>query len=234
MVLSGVGASDEAWKAFDDAWNVALSEVGIETWHSTDNFRRRSRASKPEAPIPLVNVIGKQVTQEFNAVSFAVDKAAAAAARIIAPGTVPPVEQMLMDLCFRRVGVAKEDSDQAGRLQVLFDQNEPFIRQLKPYWQTRRTELRRAKKHGWPTQIYKMEPARSEDHPGLQAADLLSWVIRCRYEYGDKLIDPKVIMIMFAFMGAGKLRGGFLNESAIQSLYMDKRVPDLRHSYSFV
>ena len=29
MVLSGLGASEEVWKAFDDAWSAALVEVRI-------------------------------------------------------------------------------------------------------------------------------------------------------------------------------------------------------------
>lgn len=101
-------------------------------------------------------------------------------------------------------------------------------------WQTGRAELRRMKDQGWPMQVSEIEPARSENHPGLQAADLLSWVIRCRYEYGDKLLDSKIPMVMLTFMAAGKLRGGFLNDKAIRDLYIERCAPDFQHTYNFV
>jgi hypothetical protein len=234
MVLSAVGGSDDALRAFDQGWKDALQELGIRTWHSTDYFRTRNRVAKPKAPIALANVIGQLTCQEFNCVSFAADKAAVEALRIQFPDVVPTVDRMLLDLCFAGLRAAKADTGEPGRIRVLFDRGEPFIRHLKSSWQRGRTELRRAREGGWPLQIREMEPARSEDHSGLQAADLLSWVIRCRYEYGDKLVDPKIFMMMFAFMAAARLRGGFLNEAAIKSLYVEKHVPELAHGYAFV
>ncbi|MEN6533951.1 MAG: DUF3800 domain-containing protein [Bryobacteraceae bacterium] len=234
MVLSGVGASDEVWQSFNEDWGAALHEIGIKNWHSTDFFRRRDGVPRLDVPSALLNVVGQQTSREFSSVSFALDKAAASIARSEHPEVVPPGEEILMSLCFGGLGVAKEDINQGGRLRVLFDRNEPFIHHLKSAWQAGRTRLRRAREGGWPIQIREIEPARSTDHPGLQAADLLSWAIRSRYEYGDKLIDPKVFLILFPFATAGKLRGGLLDENAIRSLYIDKVMPELKHGYRFI
>src|SRR6266516_926789 len=77
MVLSGVGGSDEMWKAFHEPWKAALPELQLDAWHSTDYFRRQNRGAKQNIPNTLLNLIGKQVSQEFSVISFAVDKAAA-------------------------------------------------------------------------------------------------------------------------------------------------------------
>jgi hypothetical protein len=181
-----------------------------------------------------LNVIGRQVSHEFNAISFAANKQAVASVRALYPRAVPRLEKMLVDLCFSQLGVAKEDIGQQRQLRILFDQREPFIRHLKERWQEGRTECRRARENGWPLQIREVEPASHRDHPGLQAADLISWAIRCRYEYGDKLVDPKVFMIMFPFMAAGRLRGGYLAAEEVKALYVEKRLPKLSHNCSFV
>ncbi|HYL35240.1 MAG TPA: DUF3800 domain-containing protein [Bryobacteraceae bacterium] len=233
MVLSGVGASDETWKAFDTAWSTARNELGLDVWHSTDYFRRIP-AMKAEPPVSLLNIIGQQWSQEFNSVSFAADKAAVETIRNQFHDAVPPVERMLTDWCFRGIGVSKADTGHRDRARILFDRSEPFIRHLKSPWQAGRRELKRVKAGGWPLQIREIEPASNKDHPGLQAADLLSWLIRCRYEYGDKLIDSRVPVMMFPFMAAGRLRGGFLDQSTIRSLYIEKRTLELGHNYAFV
>jgi hypothetical protein len=146
---------------------------------------------------------------------------------------VPAVPKMLMDLCFRGLGVARDDAGLAACIKVLFDRDEPFIRHMKSSWQAGRKALRRAGKDGWPLQIGEVEPAGSADHPGLQIADLLSWTIRCRYEYGDKMIDPKIAMIMLQFLMAGRLRGGFLDSDAVHAFYVEKRVLEFAHNYAF-
>lgn len=168
MVLSGVGGSDAAVDALGQAWKAALHELQIDTWHSTDYFRRRDRGTKPEFPVALANVIGRLIFKELNCVSFAADKAALEAVRIQHPESVPSVERMLMNLCFRGLGVSKEDIGQHARVRIVFDRGEPFIRHLKSSWQAGRTELKRAKHGGWPLQVKEMEPANSKDHAGLQ------------------------------------------------------------------
>jgi hypothetical protein len=119
-------------------------------------------------------------------------------------------------------------------VSIFFDQNEPFIRHLKPVWQAGKADLRRSKGNGWPLQIRSVEPASGKVHTILQAVDLLSWVIRCRYEYGDKLIDPKVVLLMFPFMAAAGVQGGFMDAASIQVFYVERRSLSVRHNYSFV
>jgi Protein of unknown function (DUF3800) len=232
LVLSGVGGSEAMWQNLNTAWRAALDDLQIEVWHSTDYFRRRGRAEKAELPKALLNVIGRQIQQEFNCISFAVDKQASEASRIQYRELIPPDEQMLMELCFSGLGAAREDRDQPDCITILFDRDEPFIHHLKSSWDQGRKYLRRERKGGWPLQVRQIEPASSKDHAGLQVADLLSWTLRCRYEYGDKMVDPKIPMIMLMF--APQLRGGFLNLPNIEARYVHKRSVEFSHGYSFM
>lgn len=234
MVLSGLGGTDEVWRAFDSDWRDALLGLGIGVWHSTDRFRRQTADPGPTLPDALLNIIGKQISAEFNAVSFAVDKPAADALRSVHHEKIPLSEKILMDECFSSVGIGKADTGHMNRVSLIFDKGEPFIHHLKGPWQRGRTELRTADENGWPRQVRAIEPANTKDHPGLQAADLLSWAIRSRYQYGDRLVDPKTFLIMFPFAAAGKLRGGYFDEKAIRSRYIEKRAYSLRHNYSFI
>jgi hypothetical protein len=234
MALSGVGASDRAWEEFNKGWNTALAQLGVNVWHSTEQFRYRRTALERNVPECLLDAICKQFSQEFNTVSYAIEKAAVDALRLEHADLVPPAEAILADLCLGTLGIAQEDIGRTARLRLLFDRNEPFIRYLKRPWQAGRKELRRKKEEGWPTQIREIEPARCQDHPGVQAADLLSWVVRSGYEHRG-VYDSKIVITMFTFIMAGKLRGGFLDEKTIRSLYIEKRpAPDLQHTLSFV
>lgn|ERR1017187_755939 len=232
LVLSGVGASDKLWDEFNTEWREGLETLGLKEWHSTYYFRNRDGSGGRRAPAEIMNVIGKQVTRQINYVSFALKKSDAHSTRAEHPGIVPPDPKILMDLCFNRVGAAEEDFHQADRLRILFDKDEPFINQLKHPWQTARKGLKQQGKTGWPMQVREIEPASSGEYPGMQLADLVSWTIRCRYEYGDKMIDPKIAMLMFCMMP--NLHGGLLGSDSIRTLYVEKQQPDFRHSYSFV
>lgn len=216
LVLSAVGGSDEAWKAFDDEWRLALAELQIHEWHSTDYFRRRT---KPRTvPDVLLDVVVRHTKREFNCISFAVDKGAAETAHRQYPTAVPSASKMLVDLCLSGIGCSVEDRGQPDRVRILFDRGEPFIRHLKADWQDGRKELRRIREEGWPRQVPEIEPARSKDYPGLQVADLLSWSVRSRYEYGDEFVDLKVLTIVFTFMAV--LRVGFLDPDALRAGYI--------------
>ena len=232
LVLSGVGGSDAMWNDLNLAWRAALNEAQLPEWHSSAYFRRKGDTERRQMPAALLNVIGKQVSSEFNCVSYAVDRIASETLREQHPELVPSDSQMLMRLCFNGLGAAKADQDQLNCIRILFDRNEPFINHLKRSWQDGRKYLLREGAEGWPLQVRSIESASSKDHPGLQVADLLSWSIRCRYEYGDKMVDPKIPKILFPFFL--KLRGGFLNSDNVRALYVDRSSPSLSHHYSFV
>jgi len=219
------------WGNLNDGWQRALEELGLDEWHSTDYFRRQSPNEAPKIPAPLLNALGRGTVQEFNCVSYAVDKEAAKKARGEHLGVIPSDSKMLMDLCFLGIGAAKEDQHEPDRIRILFDQGEPFIRHLKASWQEGRRALRSSGENGWPLQVREVEPANSKEHPGLQVADLVSWTIRCRYEYGDRMIDPKIPLMMFSFLWV--LQGGFLDEERIRALYIDRSTPTFGHNYSF-
>jgi len=234
IVLSGVGGSDAMWGRLNPLWNAALAKLGVPVRHSTDYFRSTGRKHRSVLPAMLLNLIGEQLVQEFNCVSFAADKRAIEMVNLQYPGTVPSLPKLLMRLCFRGLCASADDTQQKSRINVFFDRSEPFIHHLKSPWQAGRRELKRLKGDGWPSQICKIETADSAAHPGLQIADLLSWAIRCRYQYGDRLIDPKIPMVMLPFMAAGKLRGGFLDADSIWALCIEKRDVNFAHKYKFV
>jgi hypothetical protein len=231
--LAGVGGSNAMWERLNIAWNTALGELGIDTWHTTDYFRRKDRIKSAQFPVGLSNVIGQQVLEEFYCVSFAVAKDYVEALALGHPGAVPPIPKLLMNLCFRGLGVARDDAGYLARVEIIFDRNEPFLRHFKESWQDGRKDLRRERADGWPFQINEMRPGSSAEYPGLQIADLLSWTIRCRYEHGDKMVDPKIAKIMVLFMMAGRLRGGFIEETALRTLCIDRRAISFEHSYAF-
>jgi hypothetical protein len=231
LVLSGVGASDSLWADFNADWAKGLEQLGLQEWHSTKYFKNPDGSRGRRGPVEILNVIGKQVTKRINYASFAIRKSDALSVRAEYPEIVPSDSLILVSMCFNCLGAAEEDSHEPDRIRILFDRSEPFINQLKQPWQTARKSLRRQGKHGWPRQVREIEPASSREYPGMQLADLVSWTIRCRYEYGDRMIDPKIAMLMFCMMP--NLRGGFLDAEVIRALYVKKDHPELRHSYSF-
>jgi hypothetical protein len=81
-------------------------------------------------------------------------------------------------------------------------------------------------------QVREIESGSSNGYAGMQLADLVSWTIRCRYEYGDKMIDPKIAMLLLCMLP--NLRGGFLDAEKIRTLYVEKQRPEFKHDYSFV
>jgi hypothetical protein len=146
------------WKRLNNAWNTALGELGIDIWHSTDYFRRRGRMESARFPVGLSNVLGQQVMEEFCCVSYAAAKDVVEALAVGYPGAVPPIPKLLMNLCFRGLGVAQDDAGHPARVRVIFDRNEPFIQHFKKSWQDGRKDLRRKRADGWPFQISEMEP----------------------------------------------------------------------------
>jgi hypothetical protein len=231
VVLSGVSGSDAAWFELDKAWRDGLEQLNLNEWHSKNYFRRQSGFEKP-IPIPLLNVIGQTMIHEFGSVSFALDKAGAELVRQEYPDVIPSDENILMNLCFSCIGIAKGDRDQPNQLRIVFDRGEPFINELKPTWQKARRALRQRKESGWPTQVREIESASSAACPGLQMADLLSWTIRSQYEYHDnKEPDGKIPMLLFSYLP--KLRGGLLDSGTVRAIYVDQLHPDLRHTIRF-
>jgi hypothetical protein len=231
LVLSGVGASDATWQPMNSSWRTALATLQLSAWHSTEYFWRRDQ-QRAELPAALLNVIGQHVNSEFNCISYAIDKRSASAIRQTCPTPMPPDTQILMRLCFAGIGTAAADRDGHNTTRILFDRGEPFIHHLKHSWQRGRKYLRRERADGWPLQVHEIEPASSKDHPGLQVADLISWMMHCRYEYGDKMVDPKIPMLMLPFLT--NLRGGYLDHNNLQDLFVHHRSPAMRHTYAFV
>src|SRR5215469_16751964 len=121
IVLSGVGGSDAMWGRLNPLWNAALAKLGVPVRHSTDYFRSTGRKHRSVLPAMLLNLIGEQLVQEFNCVSFAADKRAIEMVNLQYPGTVPSLPKLLMRLCFRGLCASADDTQQKSRINVFFD-----------------------------------------------------------------------------------------------------------------
>jgi hypothetical protein len=241
VVLTGVAAADEVWKEFDRHWADTCNELGLKSWHTTDQVRRlraecpkTSAADGPQCaiPTPLLNAAVHVSDKEFQIASFAIDKTAARQLRTRHGNEMPDPSQLCVRLCFKALGVSKADLWRGSALRVFFDRNEPFIRWLKKPWQEHVRGARLARR-GWPFQIAHIEPAAAIDHPGLQLADLISWAVRVRYDIGDRFADADAAVIFVGLVLTGKFLGEFLDYKGLYSLCIKKESPDLRHAYRF-
>jgi hypothetical protein len=239
VVLTGLAAADEAWQEFSGRWTAACQEAGVTTWHTTDEIRRLRAAARGTAlptspqhfvPTPILNAAVHLADREFQIASFAIDKKALRTLHERHGDEVPDASRLCVWLCFRALGVCKADVLRSNSLRVFFDRNEPFIRWLKRPWQEHVKEARRAGR-GWPIQVTQIEPGASSEHPGLQAADLVSWAVRVRYDLGDCYADPDAAHMFVGLLLTGKFYGGFLDYQALHSLCVEKKQPDLRHTW---
>ncbi|MGD1157219.1 MAG: DUF3800 domain-containing protein [Terriglobia bacterium] len=241
IVLTGLVAADDAWHEFSRRWAAALQDLGLINWHTTDELRKlraaasgTAAAATPRHSIPaaVLNAALHLADREFQIASFAIDKKALRRLHERYGDEVPDAPRLCVRLCFGALGVCKADVLRSNSLRVFFDRNEPFIRWLKRPWQEHVKEARRAGR-GWPIQVTQIEPGTSIEHPGLQAADLVSWAVRVRYDLGDCYADADAACIFVGLLLTGKYCGGFLDHQALHSLCVDKKQPDLRHTYRF-
>jgi|ERR1043166_874494 hypothetical protein len=216
-VLCCLCGSDTFWFEFNRRWEHALQELGMPVWHTTDVLRKRPGAMPGAVPAQLLNVIGTIAGAECHICSIAVDKEAHAALRRTYP-TVPQMEDLCVGFCFRKLGIAKSDVGQTACLHLFFDRGEPFLHYLNAPWQR---ERRRARRHGgWPAQVGDILPAAAQDHPGLQAADLIAWGVRMHHESRQQ--DPRASRIIMMTLLTGKHYHGFLDEEALERFYVRK------------
>ncbi|MGC2657019.1 MAG: DUF3800 domain-containing protein [Bryobacteraceae bacterium] len=237
MALSAFGGADYPIEEFDRSWRTVLEQFGVEEWHSTDQFRRRNPPPKRALYIALLNAVGEHANEEINAISCAIDKNEVEAIRTLHGDKIPSAEEILLDFCRDYLGAAKEDFGCFKEIKVLFDQKEKFIRHFKEVRECGRAELKGrqtesgGRQKGWPHQIKEIGPASSKDHPALQAADLIGWAIRARYEHGQPE-ESRIVEITTMFQLAAKLQGGFVDEAAIRARYVDGRITRLSHVFA--
>ncbi len=129
-----------------------------------------------------------------------------------------PMEDLCVGFCFKKLGIAKTDIGQTGCLQLLFDRGEPFLRHLKAPWQR---EHRKAQRQGGrPAQVRDIRFVTAQDHPGLQAADLIAWGVRMHYETQQQ--DLRASRIIMMTLLTGKHYHGFLDAEALHRFYVQK------------
>jgi hypothetical protein len=167
MALTGLAAADRAWDVFNQRWTQTLRQLGLRSWHTSDQVKRL-RAASPRHPVPapILNAAACIADNEFEVASFAIDKAALNSIREDLGGETPDAAQLCVRLCCGALGVSKADWAQMNAVRVLFDRNEPFIRWLKRPWQTHARDSRHTRS-GWPGQIKLIDAVASDDHPGL-------------------------------------------------------------------
>lgn len=189
LALAAITASNEVWTEFNKLWLQALTFAGVPApWHTT-KFVSDKKSSTPRIPTELLNVLGLAPVRELNFVSVAIEKVASQELRDRPELKVPSDAEICLNLCLRGIGVAQSDVGKGDCMRLLFDRSEPFINHLKQQWLAGRRRSKQMRE-GWPWQTYEIEPAVATEHPGIQAADLISWVVRSTYEYGDCYADP--------------------------------------------
>jgi len=230
--LCCICANEQFWYDFNRTWNDHLRRLDLKCWHTTDLLRKPGGdSSMRRVPDSLLNAMMTIATAEAVICSIAVNKADETAFRR-RHSDLPPIEEICVGFCFNKLGIARGDADQANCLRVMFDQGEPFIRYLKHPWLAHRRKARQL--GGWPAQVKEIEPARAEDHPGLQAADLIVWGVRRHYETPDQTPDWDAKQIILCSLMTGKHYHGFFNATALERLFVKKERINFNLSYDLL
>lgn len=177
LTLAGVAVSEMVRAAFEASWQDALRRLGLPWWHTTD--ARRRWKSEPKAFFKAVEALF-QALEPFRdqrlwaySATVVLDDYARARREM----TLRAPEALCVDGSVGSLGY-KDEKDLP--IVLYFDQGEEFRKHIQRVWEAaraRKREWRYRRPRGWVWQVERIASADSRESCGLQAADLLAWLV---------------------------------------------------------
>lgn len=178
LTLACLAATPLVWSALEEAWVDACKERGNpEYFHMTDaislkeNFKGWTRASCDYLIDGLIDVLGRFAHRGFWSFACTVDLDAHS--RVSKLKSLPSAAR----LCARIVYPAMLDwygklsNGKLRNIDLVFDRNEPFMRHLRPDWESKKF---RQHHPSWKI-VRSMISAQMRLTPALQMTDMIAW-----------------------------------------------------------
>lgn len=206
VTLAGYLASPAVWARFDQAWTGVLSSFVPQCphLHMLDAMARRNNFAVANGwSSDLVNDLVRQLIHRcFLPSSWSEpdgssllklyctigpadwSRACAAAPGLRNHGAAGVSARFVAGIALMRLPQAEGEPEgcRSGSLELVFDQGEPFKRQIEMAWQS---AMERATGHRGPlSMISTVREADMRQTPGLQAADFLAWLVNRWQERG--------------------------------------------------
>jgi Protein of unknown function (DUF3800) len=193
--LAGWAAPKHVWEQFSPLWEKALDDNGVtdrrfsmaDLMGSYGRFKGWDDQQKDQLLTALFNVLAKFRPMGMSAYSCTVffhayDKAQAQVSKLRKP------EAICVNHCVGGLQLTDErPEDESINLHLFFDQNERFLNTVNKVWLQTKKQQR-----GWPHQVRAIE-TRTESDYGIQAADLLAWIVNRQRSEAFVRGDPQPI-----------------------------------------
>lgn len=190
LTLAGLVSSDAAWPDFEREWRQMLGWYGLKAFHATDAmsdsraFRGWGEEKVKTLVRQLLTIISKFYGRKVYFKSCTIKLADYRRAKQEIPNLYK-AEVMCVDFCVG-TGLPPDDSDpgkEFSDVSLYFDMNEDFLKTIYPIWSKMR---KRKREFTWAHQVKVILPVPSEEIPGIQAADLLAWIVAGHYRKNEK------------------------------------------------
>jgi hypothetical protein len=189
VVLAGYFAEDAQWPQFEAAWSDALGDApsmhAVHAYHRTGNYKGCNVHESRALLGRCVSVLAALDPAIFTAVSCVVPCEEYERVRTeLAPLLQDkPIQAFCVDhtvgLMFQTIGADASEPTKHLK-QIVFDRNEPFL-----HWMNRVYTAPPKRKVWWTSFVDNISVGDSSTVRGLQAADVLAWVVHRQYSQGD-------------------------------------------------
>jgi hypothetical protein len=155
----------------------AIGGHGRKTPPKTAHSRQRRRLGTPVRD-------GTQFRDRLPAALNENDRAARGFAHQLGGAKFPDIakpEKICVDAAVKQMLFEGRREFKDGEVELYFDRNESFRGHVYSEWAIKK----RSKKPWWSDMVKTVAPARMEDTPGLQAADMVAWLLNRHYSQGD-------------------------------------------------
>jgi hypothetical protein len=191
LTLACIAVSELVRPEFEAGWQEAVRRLGLASWHTTDAKRRwRSEPS----------VFVKAVDSLFRALEPFRDKrlwthsatvVLSDYARASGEISLRAPEALCVDGSVGSLGY-KDEKDLP--IVLYFDRGEEFRKHIQVVWNKARPqkrEWRYRRPRGWPWQIDAIQALDSHSSCGIQAADLLAWIVNRHQTLSRDSVAPE-------------------------------------------